>query len=490
MNIIKTVKFKKNYIIISIFFCFFFSQFAKAQDNDVSVVVGEKNLTLNDPFIVTVVIKYIGEAQIPDCKFPELPNFSKKGLSKSTSRAYISGQPIFTCTITQNYTPKKLGLLKLSPFKINVNGIDLKAEGGLVRVSKSTEGTIPEDKKNVPTTEEDLLGNNEEKNEPTKTKEDAFLQLTTSKTNPFVGEGFTVTLAFYVAENNSTEMGFDHNGIQIPEITKKIKPENCWEESFGITELQETQMMLNGKAYTQYKLYQATFYPLNNKTIVFPSVDFHLLKRIMGKDGEKISKTINFSTKPIIVKIKDLPTHPLKQQVSVGSFSIKESLNKTKVTTGKSVQYKITLKGDGYNIKLSEMKNDSIFDFFAPEIEANIIPDNEKIITTKTFTFQIIPKRAGNFALSKYFKWVYFNVNTAKYDTLRSNLQLKVSGATIQTVDTPPSIVSVYDGLQNLDTSQEESNFDKMLRDEANIIIAIMLIGTIFIFLPSKNRRT
>ena len=467
------------------------------QSDDVSLIIGEKNITLEDPFIVTVVIKFVGEVPAtPDCKFPELSNFSKRGQSKSTARSFVGGHPLTTCTITQNYSPKKEGNLRVAALKVNVNGADLKSEAFVVNVSKNT---VPDKTENAYSEtsitekgtkkEEDFTdfieGNNTQFID---TKEDAFLSLSTSKSNPYVGEGFTVTFAFYVAENNAADIQFDRNEVQIPEITKKIKPENCWEENFGITETKSSQVTIKGKKYTQYKFYQATFYPLNTKPTNFPSVTLKLLKFTPEKNGGKKSSIVSFSTRAFAVKAKELPSHPLKNEVSVGQFAWKESLSKYKINTGKSVQYRLQISGDGYNIKLPDMKNDTIFDFFPPEVDDTKDPQNGKIITTKFFTFQIIPKRAGNFALTKYFQWIYFNTEKKQYDTLKSKVVLGVEGATIATSEAPSAITSVYEGIEKTDSSEEASNFVKLLKDEANILIVIMLIGMVYVLIPNKKK--
>ncbi len=492
------MKGNKYYINILIFFSFLLSLKSNAQQSDdISLIIGEKNITLGDPFIVTVVIKFVGDVPAaPDCQFPEIPNFSKKAVSKTTSRSFVGGQALTTCTVTENYSPKKEGNFKTLPIKVSVNGVDLKSEAFVVKVSKNI---IPDKKEtaNLDASSTDksakkdedftdfIDGNNKQFID---TKEDAFLSLTASKSNPYVGEGFTITFSFYVAENNATDIQFNHNDVQIPEITKRIKPENCWEENFKITETQQSQVTINGKKYTQYKFYQATFYPLNNKPTNFPSVTLKLLKFTPEKNGGKKSSTVSFSTRPFTVKAKELPPHPLKNEVSVGQFALKENLNKYKINTGKSVQYHLQISGDGYNIKIPEMKNDTIFDFFPPEIDDTQDPRNDKIITTKSFTYQIIPKRAGNFALEKYFQWIYFNTKNEQYDTLKSRVILGVEGATIATSETPSAVTSVYEGIEKMDSSEEANNFVKLLKDEANILIVIMLIGMIYVLIPNKKK--
>jgi len=47
---------------------------------------------------------------------------------------------------------------------------------------------------------------------------------------------------------------------------------------------------------------------------------------------------------------------------------------------------------------------------------------------TKSFSYFMIPKEPGKYKLSDYFQWVFFNPKTSKYDTLKSQLTLYVTG--------------------------------------------------------------
>lgn len=473
---------RQNYIIILIFFCFLLSFFAKAQETEISVLIGERNIGVNEPLAVSVTIRKSGEVETPVAKFPEIPNFLKRGTSTSRATSYANGQKIITYTITQNYQAIKEGNFKVNPIKITVNGTEVKSEMANVIVS-------PE-KDNKPTSNDDFADFIDASNfkDFEEVKEDAFLALTTTKSKPFVGEGFTVTLAFYVAESNGAEMQFKNNEIQIPEIIKRIKPNNCWEESHGLTEEKISKVTINDKRYTEYMFYRATFYALNNQKVIFPAAALNLVKFKTVKNGEKLPEIIRFVSRQVIVEPKELPAHPLRQEISVGTFYLKENINKVKMSTGKAFQYRMTIAGDGNisTIKIPEIKNDSLFDFYPPESESVVTPQNGKIIGNKTFTFQIIPKQAGSFALSKYFRWIYFNPVSSKYDTLKSSLVIQVSGKKIQTVEAPVTAGSVYDGLDKVDTSKQQTDYSKILKDEANVLIIFMLLGMTYIFWRRK----
>jgi hypothetical protein len=479
------LKVNKKYITISILFCLFLIFSAKGQNSDVSVVFGEKNITLTEQLTITAVVSNVGEGQNPDCKFPEIANFKKTGVSKTKNTSIVSGQKIIICKITQNYNPTQEGTFKLNNLKVLVNGAEVKVETNTVVVTKTGESPKTGDEG-----DEDFSDFVEgKKTDFIEVKEDVFLSLTTDKKNPYVGEAFNVTFAFYVAESNGAEMKFDKNELQIPEIIKKIKPENCWEENFGLIETKEQDLVINGKKYHEYKFYQATLYPLNNQVVKFPSVTLNLLKFNISKTGERKPVSVSYSTKALAVQPRELPPHPLRQQMSVGVFLLKERVNQYKTNTGKAIEYHLEISGDGNvsTVKLPDVKSDSLFDFYPPEEKSSVVPQGRRVIGTKAFTFQIIPKQAGNFELGSYFYWVYFDPQRAKYDTLRSKIAINIVGETIESVEAPSTEGSIYDGIENVATVAKEINYSTMIRGQANVLIAIMLLGMIYAFWPKKK---
>lgn len=479
------MKVNKNYITISILFCLFLIFSAKGQNSDVSVVLGEKNITLTEQLTITAVVSNVGEGQNPDCKFPEIANFKKTGVSKTKNTSIVSGQKIITCKITQNYNPTQEGTFKLSNLKVMVNGSEIKLENSTVVVANTTDKPKTGDEG-----DEDFSDFVEgKKTDFIEIKEDVFLSLITDKKNPYVGEAFNVTFAFYVAESNGAEMKFDKNEIQIPEIIKKIKPESCWEENFGLIETKEQDLVINGKKYREYKFYQATLYPLSNQIVTFPSVTLNMLKFNVSKTGERKPVAVAYSTKTFAVQPKELPPHPLRQQMSVGVFSLKESVNQYKTNTGKAIEYHLEISGDGNSstVKLPEIKSDSLFDFYPPEVKSSVIPQGRRVVGTQAFTFQIIPKQAGSFELGRYFYWVYFDSQRAKYDTLRSKIAINIVGETIESIEVPSTEGSIYDGIENVATVKEEIDYSTILRRQANVLIAIMLMGMVYAFWSKKK---
>jgi hypothetical protein len=265
--------------------------------------------------------------------------------------------------------------------------------------------------------------------------DNAFLAITTSKDEVYVGEGFNATLSFFVSEDNRALLQFYDLAKQLTDILKKVKPNDCWEENFNIENIEGESVIINDKHYTQYKIYQATYYPLNAKTITFKPVDLTMIKykvaknpSFFGQNRKEDFKT--FTSKPKTVRVKELPPHPLRETVAVGDYKLTENMPTTNLVTGQSSAYAFSIFGEG-NISAIEkpvVKNDENFEFYEPNVRQDIRRENGRVTGTKSFNYFMIPNEPGNYKLSKYFQWVFFNPNKKKYDTLKSNLAVHVSG--------------------------------------------------------------
>ena len=318
-------------------------------------------------------------------------------------------------------------------------------------------------------------------------KEDAFLALSTSKDDVYLGEGFTVTLAFYVAESNRAQLQFYDLGSQLAEMLKKIRPENCWEENFNIESINRVPVTISGKRYQQYKIYQATFYPLNLEPIKFPSVGLKLIKyqvaknpSFFGRNRKEDYKT--FYTKPKTVTVKDLPPHPLKDQVSVGHYRLSEQIDKKTVKTGEGFNYRMAIKGEGNISAINNpvVKKDKKFEFYDPNVQMNINRSGGKVTGEKTFDFYAIPKEPGSYQLKDYISWIYFDPTEEKYDTLSPNITLNITGESLKNeyISTNDHEGGFYADMQSKsNTLESRAGFD-LVKVVANIFIVVMVLLT------------
>ncbi|SKC76750.1 BatD family protein [Ohtaekwangia koreensis] len=418
--------------------------------------------------------------------FPEISGFRKRGTSTQSSTNIINGQISSSQSVITTYLPVKQGIITVPSFTMKVNDKPINVPGKKVKVGP------PVQQQRDPLRDffdrpDDFFGKGEP--EFVDIKEDAFLALTTSKDEVYVGEGFNTTISFFVATENRAPLQFYELGKQITDILKKVKPVNCWEENFNIENIEGESITINGKDYTQYKIYQATLYPLNTEPVVFPAFDMQMIKykvaknpSFFGQNRKEDFKT--FRSKPKRVNVKPLPPHPLKDVVAVGDYHLEERMRNVDIETGNSAPYEFNIYGEG-NISAIEkplLKRDGNFEFYEPNVQQNITHQKNRVTGTKSFNYFMIPKEPGQYKLGDYFQWVYFNPAKAKYDTLKSKLTVYVTGESkkneaIQSND----LGSFYDKIDNADNTLQPVTNNQWQKWIFNGFIVVMVGAAVFL---------
>ncbi|MBL7870084.1 MAG: BatD family protein [Cyclobacteriaceae bacterium] len=461
-------------------FLLFWANYGLAQDN-IQITLGPDEIGENQIWTITVTVNNDRLKNYDN--FPDIEGFRKRGTSTQSQTSIINGQVSSSQSIVMSYLPTKQGSFSIPAFKMKVNDQIISVSGKKVKVGPPAQNQQRDPFRSFFDRDpaDDFFGRGE--TEFVDIKEDALLALTTNKDEVYVGEGFTTTLSFLVADNNRAPMQFHDLGKQLATILKKLKPANCWEENFNIENIEGELIQVNGKGYTQYKIYQGSFYPLNSQSVEFPSVGLEMIKfkvaknpSFFGQNRQEDFKT--FYSKSKTVKVKELPAHPLKESVGVGVYRLDEKIGATELETGQSVSYEFRVLGEG-NISSIEkpiLKKDNIFDFYEPNVKQNINRERGRVSGTKSFNYFMIPKEPGTYQLGDYFNWVFFNPNTKKYDTLRSNYVVHVKGESQknQFIEST-SLGSFYDRIDASDNRMRNSNQHNWTKIGFNIFIALML---------------
>jgi len=469
----------------------FFSLFAGISDSlfgqNIQIDLGPDEIGENQAWTITVTVS--NDRLKSYDNFPDIDGFRKRGTSTQSQTSIVNGQISSTQSVVMTYLATKQGIFTLPPFKMKVNDQILSSPGKKIVVGppKQTQQRDPVRSLFERDPFEDFFGKGE--SEFVDVKEDAFLALTTSKNEVYVGEGFTTTLSFLVADNNRAPMQFHNLGKQLSDILKKLRPSNCWEENFNIENIEGESIEINKKFYTQYKIYQATFYPLNTQPIVFPSVGLEMIKfkvaknpSFFGQNRKEDFKT--FYSTPKTIKVNELPPHPLKESVAVGSYRLDEKLGAINLKTGQSVSYEFNIYGEG-NISAIEkpiIKKDNNFDFYEPNLKQSIKRENGRVAGSKSFSYYMIPKEPGDYDLGNYFSWVFFNPKSRQYDTLRSQYAVQVTGESQrnQSIESKDP-GSFYERINIADNTLHSSIEDNWVKIGSNIFILLMLGASVFL---------
>ena len=420
--------------------------------------------------------------------FPEIDGFRKRGTSTQSTQNIINGQISSAQSIIMSYLPLRQGTFTVPDFTMKVNDKRINVAGKKVKVgpavqqqqdpSRSLFDRNPAD---------DFFGRGE--TEFIDINDDAFLAFTTSKDEVYTGEGFNATLSFFVSEENRAPLQFYELGRQLSEMLKKVKPNNCWEENFNIENIEGEAVKIGAKEYTRYKIYQATYYPLNTEPIVFPSVALEMIKYKVAKNpsffGQNRKEDFKkFYSKPKKVIVKELPPHPLKDAVAVGNYKLSELMPATDIETGKSVSYVFNIFGEGNisAIQKPRVSNDANFEFYEPNVRMDIKRENGRVTGTKYFNYFLIPKEPGRYDLKNYFQWVFFNPDEHKYDTLQSKLTVYVTGeSTKNEVIQANDDGSFYEKIQTADNSLTVIDDNTWQQIAFNIFIFLVLAASAYL---------
>jgi hypothetical protein len=449
---------------------------------EITIETGKRTIFLDEPFTLKLIIK--GQtASNQYSPFPDYPNLHKRDVSSSTSTNIVNGKSILIQTITQNYLATQEGSITLPDSRITVNDKEILINKITLQVGPPAD---PDYKLNNDLYEE-LLEIERQKNQPINVKADAFFSLSTDKTEVYVGEGFMVMLALYVAQSNKADLDSYKVDEQLISILQKIRPANCWEENFNIEEFQETLVNINNKEYRRYAIYQTIYYPLNTNPIKFPKVGLTMIKyqSVPNAASGEISRKTNyetFYTTPKSVSVKPLPSHPLKEQVPVGVFRLKEAISNRSLTTGKSFNYHFTITGEGNfsTVRFAPALSNKYFDFFSPKVVENISRGKGKITGSKSFQYQIVPKEPGTHVLRKYFEWIYFDTKTQKYDTLSSSIVVNVSGESQKNADISMNKLGpLYKNMMRESSRMRDTRIEEWMQLLSNILLVCMLLTTL-----------
>ncbi|BDD05381.1 BatD family protein [Aureibacter tunicatorum] len=469
---------------------------ARATAQEVNISLGPNKIAKNQTYKVTITVS---NGQIQNySEFPDIAGFMKRGTSSSSSTNIVNGQMSFTQSISQSYLPQKEGTFVLHPFEMDVNGKKVKSQGARIVVGPAA----AQQQRNYYDPFADFFGNRTQQRQPTEfvdVKEDAFFAITTDKKEVYVGQGFNLRAAFYVALENKAPLDFYDINNQLSEILKQIKPTNCWEETFD-NRLGPDRVEINNKVYQRYNLFQASYFPLNTNPIEIPAMPLKMIKykvaknpSFFGQNRQEDFKT--FYSKAIEIKVKELPDYPLKNQVAVGQYRLNSKISQKSVKTGNSFSFDFNITGKGNIAAIDDptVVNSDSLDIYPPNVRQNIQRSNSVVLGNKSFDYYVIPKEPGEYNLGDYFYWIYFNTATAEYDTLRPNVVLNVYGESLQNSDIMSNdLGSFYDRIDLASNRLRSVNRVGTFKIIASILLCVMLLSSLgFIFwdkLPVKRK--
>ncbi len=328
----------------------------------------------------------------------------------------------------------------------------------------------------------------------------AFLRVSTNQQELYTRQSLEITIALYIPKQ---EVRFfspksQHNINELYKLWPKLRIPTTEKLDLEFKPLTEESTTWNGKDYSQYLLYKGILVPTKSGTLTLPKLQFSGTTFLRSKYRNRLGKyefketTQTFSSPPITIKVKPLPDHPLKEQVAVGTFHLKEVLDSTTGSTGQSFPYSIQIVGNAFP---QNFPNPNL----ARQEGVNFIPSPIKHKTVLSprfqgigeFSFQIIPKIPGETYLRDYICWPYFNPIEERYDTLFPKQALSIKGErlTVKSQDNN-ELENFYQHFDEESNKFVVGNSIDSFRLWANAVLAMLVIAlfSLFVFLKGRQR--
>ena len=453
----------------------------QAFGQEVTVVLGPDQIGINETFTIKVTLS--NEKIKSYDQFPEIPGFQKQGISQSSSMNIINGQMSSSNSIIQYYKPARKGQFTLPKFSVLINGQAVASTGKRITVTDAAASSPSGGNAFDPFAE--FFGRNEEVPEFVEIADDAFFAVNIDKSEVYAGEGFTMDISFFMSEQNQAPFQFYQAGKQLDAILKKLKPANAWEENFSITTIEPQTVERNGKKWVKFKVFESTFFPFSEGKIEIPRVPWEMIKykvaknpSLFGANRQEDFKTFYYS--PKVITVKPLPPHPLKSEVAVGVFQLKETSATLEAKTGEGFGYNFGIAGVGNINSLSAPKRLSgpNMNAYDPNVRQQINLGYGRVSGIKEFYYFITFNEPGDYPLQNYFHWIYFDPIREVYDTLKPQTLIQVSGESkVNEALSSQRLGGIYDKI----TTESNQFLNQRYKYYFTNVINILLLGALIV---------
>lgn len=380
---------------------------------------GPGAVSLNDRFY----LKYTINTNGANFRAPNLSDFnilSGPNQSQSQSFTYTNGHSQRSISIALTYilSPKKIGKFTVKPASISVGGKTYNSNSVTIDVVSGSANTSSKNNNSTQT------NNNSSSNSEVKGN-NIYVSVIPNKTTLYKGEQLTATVKIFTKYDIS---GFEDvkfpswNGFFTQEIPTSdqvsLKREN-----------------INGQIYYTAVLQKMILEPQKTGTITIEPAKFDIIILKQGQRQRRRSifddffnsgyqkYRVSVKSRPVKIKVKNLPNAPENYDGAVGSFKFAASIDKNSVSVNDAISLKVKIWGNG-NLKLINEPKINLppdFELFDdPKVSDNIKNTSGGASGSRTYEYIFSPRHAGDYKIPPV-SFVYFDPRLKKYKTINSD---------------------------------------------------------------------
>ena len=233
---------------------------------------------------------------------------------------------------------------------------------------------------------------------------DFFVDVETSKMNPYFSEQFVVR--WYLYTNGRVT---DIDTLKYPTL------EGLWKEEISlVTSLRGEKVKKNNQFYTRYLLSSYALTPITQEKVYLDP--YEIKCRLAGGMFSLGQKELVRKSDEAIIQVKPLPKPPdsFVFTGAVGQFNAVSYVESQDFKVGQPLTYVLRVQGRGQLkfMELPDLQLDSEqFDIYDIKEESQFTPPES---TTKIYRVLAVPKKSGQLTLPAV-SFGFFNPNTQKY---------------------------------------------------------------------------
>lgn len=470
----------------------------RAAEQQAALELGRSSFPVNEYF--TIAFRLSGAPLERYSAFPDIEGFKKSGKTSTTTTRTVGGRSTVELVLTQRYAAFAEGEFVLKPFSLTVNGQVLRSAGATLRVlpqaAPAGGGPPPAGTGPPPAGKQPLVGignldqllGKPKPQEYVEPRDNAFLSVEPDRATAWVGEPVHVGLYFYLAPADQGLLDFYRFAEQLPPILRQLRQPTAWEEAFDETDIQPDSVRVGGEPYLRYQLHETVYYPLSARALTFPRValqmkKYRLAKRPVEGDDNRLEGYKTYFSQPRTVRVRALPPVPAGAAPSaVGRYQLREGVGSTSFRTGHTISYTLAVEGEGNLTALAPPVPRAVpgLEVYGPEVRQELTRADGRVTGRKVLRYRLVPRQPGRLRLRDVLRVPIFNPDLGRYDTLRPELELAVTGPAV----TPPQEVTAFvrtdpfyaQQLANADATLMDMDTPRQVKRYANLVLALLLV--------------
>ncbi len=411
--------------IAKLFIILTYLTFQSAFAEQVSSYVSASKVGIEDAFTLTIEAKnYNGDVRFPEIF--DIENFDiVSGPIQGQNMSWINGK--VTKLLTHKYTlmAKKTGTFTIPSFTVKIDDREYKTKPIEVSVVKGSLAVQPQ------RTPRSLFDDDFFTPRPRRTrvsKNSIFVKAEVDKKTVYVNEGLTVSYRLYFRQPVSSP-GFK----DVPDFTGFVT-----EDVPTPARIKTETRVINGERYNTAVIFKKILYPISAGTLTIPSITFSF--RVEDPMSFFSAGSIVYrKSSPVQITVLPFPEHqPENFSGAIGSFTVISSVDKDRLKTGDSLNYKLTIKGKGNLNPVSSVfpKEVKGFKVFKPGNPVTTHDKRDSSLIEKTWEIVLVPESTGRLTIPEI-PFVYFDPDLKQYVTKTTiKREVEVGQGTVTTI--PP----------------------------------------------------